>query len=175
MIENSKRNYLRKSGQTLANPKTSRKTYWSLINTILIKSKISIILPLMENRIFILQCTTIDTGSVIPPQVERYPISISDFDISEERILKIIRSLNPNKAHGWDEISVRMIKLGDVSLIAPLTIIFANCLKQGIFPETWKYANVVPVHKKNEKKCKEKLPSYFSSANSRESARKTHI
>ncbi len=44
-----------------------------------------------------------------------------------------------------------MVKLGDVSLIAPLKIIFANRLRQGIFPETWKYANVVPVHKKNQK------------------------
>ena len=79
---------------------------------------------------------------------------ISDFVISEEKILNIIRSLNPNKAHGWDEISIRMIKLSDASLVTPLKIIFTNCLTQGVFPEIWKCANVVPVHKKNEKNVK---------------------
>ena len=68
--------------------------------------------------------------------------------------MNIIRSLNPNKAHGWDEISIRMIKLSDASLVTPLKIIFMNCLKRGIFPEVWKCANVVPVHKKNEKNLK---------------------
>ena len=43
---------------------------------------------------------TIDTGSVIPPAVEVNLILIHDFLISEERILKISRSLNPNRAHG---------------------------------------------------------------------------
>ena len=79
---------------------------------------------------------------------------ISDFAISEETILNIIRSLNPTKAHGCDEISVRMIKSSDAALITQLKIIFTNFLRRGLFPEIWKYANVVPVHKKNEKNVK---------------------
>ena len=79
---------------------------------------------------------------------------ICDFEISEEKILNVIRSLNPNKAHGWDEISIRMIKLSDKSLVTPLKIIFTNCLRRGVFPGIWKCANVVPVHKKNEKNMK---------------------
>ena len=169
MIEDAKQNYLRKTGQTLANPGTSRKTYWTLINTVLNKAKIPIIPPLLENGLFItdftekaqlfndyfiLQCTTIDTGSEIPQDPPEKSTLIEDFCISEEKILKIIRSLNPNKAHGWDEISIRMIKLSDVSLVTPLKIIFTNCLKHGVFPEIWKCANVVPVHKKNEKNLK---------------------
>ena len=46
LIEDAKRNYLLKAGNTLANPGTSRKTYWSLINTVLNKAKIPIIPPL---------------------------------------------------------------------------------------------------------------------------------
>ena len=76
-----------------------------------------------------------------------------DLVISDEKILKIIRSLNPNKAHGWDEISIRMTKLSDVALVTPLRITSTNYLRRGAFPEIWKCANVVPVHKKNEKKC----------------------
>ena len=171
LIEDAKRNYFLKAGNTLANPGTSRKTYWSLINTVLNKAKIPIIPPLLENGLFItdftekaqifndyflLQCTTIDTGSVIPPYVPAPSSLISEFPISDEKILNIIRSLNPNKAHGWDGISVRMIKLSDAALVVPLKIIFENCLRCGVFPDIWKYANVVPVHKKNEKNLKGK-------------------
>ena len=169
MIEDAKRNYLRKTGQTLANPGTSNKTYWTLINTVLNKAKIPIIPPLLENGLFItdfnekaqlfndhfiLQCTTIDTGSEIPQDTPGIPTQIEDFAISEEKILKIIRSLNPNKAHGLDGISTRMIKLSDASLVTPLKIIFTNCLRSGVFPEIWKRTNLVPIHKKNEKNLK---------------------
>ena len=103
---------------------------------------------------FIQQCTTIDTGSKLPQHIPATITQLNDFVISEEKILNIIRSLNPNKAHGWDEISVRMIKLSDSALVIPLKMIFENCLRRGIFPEIWKYANVVPVHKKSEKNLK---------------------
>ena len=169
LIEEAKRNYFLKAGKTLANPGTSSKTYWTLINTVLNKVKIPTIPPLLENGLFvtdfaekaqifndyfILQCTTINTGSEIPQDTPITTTRISDLFISEEKILNIIRSLNPNKAHGWDEISVRMIKLSDVALVLPLKTIFTNCLRRGLFPETWKYADVVPVHKKNEKNLK---------------------
>ena len=45
-----------------------------------------------------------------------------------------------------------MIKICSVSLTALLRIIFEQSLKGGAFPEIWKKANVVPVHKKNIKK-----------------------
>ena len=47
-----------------------------------------------------------------------------------------------------------MIEMCDVSLVKPLKLSFENCLGQGIFPEVWKKANIVPVHKKNEKNLK---------------------
>ena len=73
---------------------------------------------------------------------------------NEEKTSLSHKALNPNKAHGWDGISVRMIKLSDAALVVPLKIIFENCLRCGVFPDIWKYANVVPVHKKNEKNLK---------------------
>ena len=170
LIEEAKRNYFHKAGKTLASPWTSSKTYWTLINTVLNKVKIPMIPPLYNhelfvtdfaekaqifNEYFILQCTTINTGSDIPQDTPVTTPLISDFVISDEKILNIIRSLNPNKAHGSDEISTRMIKLSDIALVLPLRIIFANCLRRGLFPAIWKYANIVPVHKKNEKTLKE--------------------
>ena len=100
-------------------------------------------------------CTTIDTGSKIPENITPSTPPLTEFTISDEKIILIIRSLNPNKAHGWDDVSIRMIKLCDDVLLLPLKLIFENCLSQGIFPEMWKKANVVPVHKKNFKNLKQ--------------------
>ena len=69
--------------------------------------------------------------------------------------MDIIRSQKPNKAHGWDKVSVRMIKYFDSALVLPLKVAFLNCLSRVIFLDAWKCANVVPLHKKNEKNLKE--------------------
>ena len=106
------------------------------------------------NDYFILQFTTIDTNSEFSQDAPAPLTLINDFTISEEKILNVIRSLNPNKAHGWDEISLRMIKSADASVVTPLMVIFTNCLRRGVFPEIWKCANIVPAHKKNEKNRK---------------------
>ena len=37
------------------------------------------------------------------------------------------------------------------SIIVPLRIIFRNSILKGVFPSAWKMANVVPIHKKNQK------------------------
>ena len=52
-----------------------------------------------------------------------------------------------------DHISIRMIKRCDESLLRPLSIIFRNSLKSSIYPSTWKKANVIPVHNKDDKQC----------------------
>ena len=51
-------------------------------------------------------------------------------------ILKIIRSLNVNKAHGLYSILVRMIKMCDESLVQPLSLIFRVCIVTGIYPDS---------------------------------------
>ena len=169
LIEDAKDMFFKNIGVKLSKPETGIKTYWSLINNLLNKAKIPIIPPLLDNDIFILdftakaeifneyfiqQCTTIDTGSTIPQDTIPCAPPLTEFTISDEKILTIIRSLNPNKAHGWDDISIRMIQICDDALLLPLKLIFENCLRYGIFPEMWKKANVVPVHKKNLKNLK---------------------
>ena len=59
-----------------------------------------------------------------------------------------MQSLDGNKAHGYDGISMRMLKLSSPFIIKPLSIIFQNCLKSGILPDDWKKGNIVLVHKK---------------------------
>ena len=70
------------------------------------------------------------------------------FLFTENEIISIIRSLNHNKAHGWDAISIRMIKMCDESIVFPLKLIFESALKFGVYPDKWKKANVIPGHKR---------------------------
>ena len=51
----------------------------------------------------------------------------------------------------YNNISIKMIKLCSQSLTLPLKNIFKHSLKKGKFPEIWKKANVVPVHKREGK------------------------
>ena len=76
---------------------------------------------------------------------------LKSFNINEKDTISIIKSLNSNKAHGYDNLSIRMIKICEESISLPLKIIFETSLKHGVFPEIWKKANVVPSHKKENK------------------------
>ena len=104
-----------------------------------------------STRFFADQCTPINNSSTLPPFEYQINSNIENISFSEHEIVSIIRSLNSNKAHGWDGISIRMIKMCDESITPPLKIIFDTALKSGIYPDKWKRANVVPVHKKESK------------------------
>ena len=62
-----------------------------------------------------------------------------------------LKSLDPTKAHGCDNLSsIKMIQIcKEITIL--LKLIFDRSLKKGKFPEIWKAANVVPVHKKEDK------------------------
>ena len=45
-----------------------------------------------------------------------------------------------------------MIKTYDQSIVKPWSIIYQNFLNTGTFPDIWKKSNIVPVHKKGDKK-----------------------
>ena len=72
--------------------------------------------------------------------------------LRKDDILKIIRKLNVSKAHGHDDISIRMLKICDSVITEPLSIIFKNCIDCGVFPDTWEMSHIIPAHKKNDKR-----------------------
>ena len=47
-----------------------------------------------------------------------------------------------------------MIKLCDDAVVEPLSLIFEKCIETGIYPSSWKKANVVPIHKKGSRQSK---------------------
>ena len=104
------------------------------------------------NEFFAWKCTPLNNGSTLPHAVSNAPtIEISSFQFNDQDILKIIRALHVNKAHGCDDISIRMIKICDQSIVKPLPIIYQSCLNKGTFPDLWKKSNIVSVHKKGDK------------------------
>ena len=104
------------------------------------------------NDFFTMQCSLVNNNSKLPSVLTKKTCKVlSTVDFSTNDILKIIRNLNPNKAHGHDMISSRMLKICDKSICKPLKIIFRSCLDNGKFPSEWKNANMVPVFRKNNK------------------------
>ena len=77
--------------------------------------------------------------------------SLTAIDFSNNDILKIIRNLDPNKAHGHDMISIRMVKICDDFICKPLKLMFQSCSESDKFTSKWKKAIVVPIHKRGDK------------------------
>ena len=98
-----------------------------------------------------LQCTPIKNGSKLLNFSYKTEKRLTSFDIKEDDILLIIKNLKVNKAHRWDQLSIRMIKACSNSISFPLKLIFKSMINEGVFPEDWKKSSVVPIHKKESK------------------------
>ena len=113
------------------------------------------------NEFFSCQCTPLNNGSECPSQLILYINKRLSSVFNGQDVIKIIRALNINKAHGHDDISIRMIKICESALVKTLSIIFSNSLKTGTFPYIWKKCNVIPVHKKNDKQLLKQLLFHY--------------
>ena len=165
-IRPSKEKFYCKLSTKLANRSTPSKTSWSILKTFVNGKKIPIILPLLVNNNFITnflekanlfneffsnQCQPLQNNSTLPKSnMYHTEDRLNDITFDNEKLLKIIQSLDANKAHGYDGILIRILKLGSRSIIKPLSVIFQNCLKSSTFPDDWKKGNIVPVHKKKK-------------------------
>ena len=58
-------------------------------------------------------------------------IKKSNVLITEDKIVKIIGKLNSYKAHGSDNMSIRMLKICDTAIAEPLKLIHEKCLYTG--------------------------------------------
>ena len=130
-VTKAKDEYFSNLGKKLSAPTNGIKSYWATLNKIINKKKFSNIPPLLENGVFVTnfqtkanifndyfveQCSLINNDSVLPNFVSRCHSLLSNVKIAGEKILKTIRSLDPEKAHAWDDLSINMIKLCDVAI-----------------------------------------------------------
>ena len=166
LISLAKISHFNNLANKLNDPFLGPKAYWSILNGFLGKLKIPMLPPLLVNDTFETnflskanifnehfsnQCSILNNNSTLPQFSFLTNSRIDNIIIDHDNILKIIKDLNLAKAHGHDGISIRMIKMCEKSIIAPLMIIFNKALLSNTFPDTWKRGNIVPVHKKESK------------------------
>ena len=140
LISSTKALYYENLAKNLNNPLLQAKTYWSILKTFYSDRKIPLIPPLLVddkfvadiktkanifNEYFAEQCTPLKNSSVVPINQRFLTQSrLTSLDFNEEHVLKIIGALNIHKAHGHDDIRIRMIKICDKPLLKPLILLF---------------------------------------------------
>ena len=133
MILKRKEDYYCLLSDKLNEPHTSAKSYWSILKTLYNGKKIPLIPPnLINNKLtsnfninkltsnhfntfFASQCTPVSNNSTLP--LVTTPVTnacLSSISLNDQDTLKIIHSLNINKAHGYDDISIRLLKICDI-------------------------------------------------------------
>jgi hypothetical protein len=145
------------------------KRWWSLLKTVYKNADIHDPLPplkdndaiITDNREksslfnnFFLSASTLDTSEArLPDRTNIVPDvnTLNDIVVSEEEVGDQISCLNCSKSYGPDSISPRFLKNGGDKIVTTLTYIFNLSLATKTFPESWKLANVIPVHKKDDK------------------------
>ena len=121
------------------------KAYWSILKSFYNYRKVPLIPPLLIddkfvtdietkinifNKFFADQCQPLNNAIDLPTnQIFLTQSKLGSLDFNEGELLQIIRALNINKAHGHDDISIRMIKICDRSLLKPLILLFRNSIK----------------------------------------------
>ena len=101
------------------------------------------------NDFFVQQCSVLRNDNALPNMEYKTDVRKSNVSITEDKIDEIIRKLNSNKAHGCDNMSIRMLKICDSATAEPKKLIYEKCLDAGRYLCLWKKVIIVPAHKKN--------------------------
>ena len=88
------------------------------------------------NKYFSSISTLNDENIPLPDFESRSDVKINNLYIEIEEIVDVIKSLDPNKASGPDQISHKMLKICPEAVAVPLQIIFNKSLEQCRYPET---------------------------------------
>ena len=140
-ILEAKKNYILKMSKKLEDSHTAPKAYWTILNCLIYDKKIPAIPPQFGDRNFISDfcakanifnsyfastCTPIKNASVLPPFSYKTNTRVNSFKATESDILSIIKPLGSTKAHGYDNLSIRMIKMCSESITLPSKIFFRD-------------------------------------------------
>ena len=175
-IKEAKSNYFSRLGEFLNDPAITPKKYWSILHRFMHKREIPKIPSIRHtntfltdtlvkanafNSFFAKQCCLIETGSELPAKYLLTHHRLESVNLDPAKLLSIICAFDVSKAHGWDNVSLHMVKICDKSLVEPLFSIFQFLLETGNFPSNWKRGNIVPVHKKDNKDLINNYPNFL--------------
>lgn len=118
------------------------------------------------NKYFASVFTTEDVSN-IPETVQIFDNSLTPLDnieISEDLVFRKLGDLKLDKSPGPDGIHPKLLFELRNELTAPLTKLFNLSLSNGIMPDDWKEANIIPIFKKGKKdKCENYRPVSLTS------------
>ncbi len=72
-------------------------------------------------------------------------------EISIPTVFALVSTLTTSKATGLDKISSRLIRECSALIAESLCLIFNRSITTGIFPNEWKCAKVIPIHKQGKR------------------------
>ena len=81
------------------------------------------------------------------PIVQQIP-DLHLMQVTESEVLRTLNSIDVNKSSGSDALPAKLIRMIALLIVTPLTQLFNKSLALGIFPNSWKEANVTPIFKK---------------------------
>ena len=88
------------------------------------------------NNYFAPTCTPIKNASFLPSFSYNTNTRINSFKVTESDMLSITKASDSTKAHGYDNLSIKMVKMCSELITLPLKI-FQESLRKGKFPEIW--------------------------------------
>ena len=68
---------------------------------------------------FVKQCSLLENDAVLPSLFPRTSLIPKDIEVSPRKFLELIRSLDSNKAHGCDDVSISVVKICDEAIVLP--------------------------------------------------------
>ena len=104
----------------------------------------------MLNSYFTSQ-TFVEDDNTPLPQLEPSQHSFQFINISIQDVKDVLKNLNVSKSCGPDLISPRLLKEGADILARSLCILFNRSLEESYFPTSWKFGNVAPIYKKDDR------------------------
>lgn len=78
--------------------------------------------------------------------------SLSEFkQVDEKKVIKIINELRTSASPGFDNVTVKLLKLFSTNFAKPITHLINTSLKCGIFPPNYKKTIITPIYKSGER------------------------
>ena len=103
----------------------------------------------------------LSTTNSNPLIVSKVTSTITHIEISQDIVYKEILKLKPGKASCPDNISPKLLKMADKSIVPSLTSMFQISAQTNIVPCTWKNTNVSAVYKKEDEAERELSPHFY--------------
>jgi hypothetical protein len=151
---------------TSLNDNRNNKRWWSVVKGILGKGKDDSYPPIHNGNIYatsnkekaelfnkyFLSHSNLDLSNAkLPNDVSNSEFVIENVSATEQEVSDLIATLDICKATGHDDISSRMLKMAGVCIVPSLTRLINMCFVNQKFPDYWKKANVLPLHKKDKR------------------------